>query len=184
MQQQSYRLDRNDRNPRLPYGDLLWEGTVSPSKAFASLIIYELGYGGTITELSETKLIVQTCVMSKIDHVVFEGTKEEMEPLLQYVAIFHQLSSEDDIGRIFDALEGTALKEKLLRPLYLTTAGIMMVGGSRAHRAMIGFLVEKEGQVEQLSQYDLKDLVALGQLVIEGASRSEAIATLDTVVEA
>lgn len=59
-----------------------------------NLFKYELGYGGTVTSLTPTRIIVDTPVMDKEDRTVFEGEEDELRPLCALVSLFY--ASQDD----------------------------------------------------------------------------------------
>jgi len=75
-----YSNERREVGSGYNYGVV--EGLRSFEDALCSLIKYEMGYGGQVREVTPTKIVVQTRVLSKIDIVTVESSEEEMVPLL------------------------------------------------------------------------------------------------------
>lgn len=62
--------------------------------AIISLLKYELGYGGVVTEVADDRLEVTTRIMHCKDRTVFAGEKEEMAFLLTAVAVWLKAEKE------------------------------------------------------------------------------------------
>lgn len=105
--------------------------------------------------------------MSKIDNTVYEGTAEELQPLIQFVYLFIHLSSDKDYGDLFDRLEGTETGTKLRRPLYLVHAGPLFIGHSRTLRTVIAFLSNSEDDVKFYAKFDLDSLLLFAEEMID-----------------
>ncbi len=76
-------------------------------RAIYMLFKNELGFGGTVTELSDTSITVVTRFLGCIDTTVVTGSKEEMLPLLEGVSLFLRSSEEfeeDIFKQTFDDL--------------------------------------------------------------------------------
>ena len=65
--------------------------------AMAVLIQSELAFGADVTDVSATRLALETRVFGCIDSTVFEGSAEEMAPLLQAVALVLEADSHEDL---------------------------------------------------------------------------------------
>lgn len=172
----NYRQDRNERVPRAqPYGTLLSTITRSAGATLNTLAEYELGYGGYIAEISPTKLRVTTHVLSKIDNTIYEGSEEEMLPLLQFCYLFATLSSDEDVGKLFDDLEGTPLGEKLTIPLYVTTIGPLLIGHSRTTKAALANLIQCKEDIGLYGDLELKTLLRLIEQKIDEGLNDEQL---------
>jgi len=64
--------------------------------ATRSLLKYELGYGGQITEVSDEKIEVVTRIMHCNDRTVFSGTKDEILDL--QAAVYLWLKAEKEVS--------------------------------------------------------------------------------------
>lgn len=179
MKLSNYRRDRSEHvRPSRPYGEQLNSYEVKPGKAAATVIEYELGYGGVLVECSETRLVFKTIVLGKIDHTVLEGTPEELEPLMNFLGICYTLNTDKDFDDLFEAIKGTDMAEKLLRPLFLTTAGVMLVGTGRTRRAATAFLAETEEDIKLFMPQSLKSLVTMIELKIDSNASQEDLRAL------
>lgn len=75
-----------------------WNGAQCPStnderpvdRALISLVKYELGYGGVITQLTKTKIVVNTRILNCSDIVTFEGSENDMRPLVEAASLYCQ----------------------------------------------------------------------------------------------
>lgn len=105
-------------------------------QALKSLVVYELAYGGFITNLSATEVAVETRLLlgSTIDTTIFRGSTEEME-LLVRVAACHSLIMDSQENR-------TTLRDRAVEflgslpsaiggsPMYVTLLAPFILGGS------------------------------------------------------
>ena len=174
-----HRFDQNERiSTGQPYGEMQCKDNKSVAHALCEAIEFELGYGGKVKELSETRLVIQTNIMSKVDHVVFEGTKEDMLEILRFVYIYTVANSDQDYDELFKQVEGTVLGDKLRLPLYLTTMGVLMVGKGRAHRAAVLYLCKSETDVELFRTKDFQTLLQLIQLKVDDKAGIEDLRLL------
>ncbi len=58
----------------------------TPLDAVESLCVYELGYGGHVTELTDTRVEIRTEAGSARDRTVFEGSVSDMAPVVKAAA--------------------------------------------------------------------------------------------------
>src|SRR3990167_9526311 len=77
---------------------LLGKGEVPSTKALENMVLFELGFGGFVTDLSPTKVVVETHVLGKKDTTIFEGPPEEMEFIVK-VAAHHVMIRRDETMR-------------------------------------------------------------------------------------
>ena len=147
------------------------ERTVPISKALNSLVEFELGYGGNIVELTESRVVVQTRVMNCVDTTVFEGSAEDMRPLAEVAGYYLMVSSgeanEKVISSVVDAL-GSHGSGKGLNTLLFTNLAPLMVGAKRVKMACVLALgVEDEESARTAMGIDYKDLIAMLELHCE-----------------
>lgn len=138
---------------------------VTEARALEGMIIRELGFGGSVTELTATRLVVETRIFQDLDTVVFEGSEEEMAFLVR-VAAYHDLVTSDPdsrdvlvektadfLGDLPDGCRGNAFFITHLAPLFMgaatTSAALLMAAG----------ITEVE-LLNRLKRIILKDLVA------------------------
>lgn len=79
------------------------ESFQTPAEAVRSMVVFELGYGGCVTDLSLTKVVVETDIYGTKDTTILEGTKEEMEFIVK-VARAYKLPETSE-GDIFPRLQ-------------------------------------------------------------------------------
>lgn len=145
---------------------------VSAQKALETLVVWELGYSGFVTDISPTKVVVETHIFSCKDTTILEGSEEEMQ-LIVRVAVYHSLLMSNEknrstlIDRTADFL-GTLPKEIGGLPLYISIVAPMLIGGSSASIALLLAVgITDLETVKILRAIQLKDLVAAVQLHYE-----------------
>jgi len=140
----------------------------SVSDAFDHFAVYELGFGGSIRELTETKVVVVTRVLHCTDTTTFSGTKEEMVSLVTLASHFAKIQ-----GRQGDLIINTVATDLSQNPaghktLIVTTLAPMLVGRYTLRLAILSvFGVTDAKSVELSKKLPLKDLVAAAQLAGE-----------------
>jgi hypothetical protein len=134
----------------------------SVSDALESLVIYELGYGGKIMKIERDKLVLFTQVLSTQDTVTFEGTEDEMLPLLQFCAVYSQVSGHDEINEAVIDNTLNRLGPLSGKPLFITGALPMFVGQSRIKLACLGWInIEDQDTVKRAARMSTKDLLQI-----------------------
>jgi hypothetical protein len=143
----------------------------SLSEAIRSLVRFELGYGGRVVEISETRIKVITIVLSKIDTTIFIGTKEEMEPLLVAVAVFmdgHKLYGMDRlVNDVMNLTKGKAL--------LVAHASGLIAGGKFVKPATMIALLNNIDHYELLKDAEYDDFLTACELLREGNTIEEVI---------
>lgn len=140
----------------------------SVSKALESLVVYELGYGGKITEIDyPTKIAVETRICSKIDGTVFEGPEEKMKPLFEAAYFFLKATGEHSDEIVNSAVQalGDRLGELAGVPFFLSLAGPMVMGEETSKVAlMLGMGITAEEDIKKGVRLSTKDLVAVFEI--------------------
>lgn len=138
--------------------------TVPVGDAILSAIVYELGFGGRIVEFTDAKLSVETRVLAALDTVVFEGSVEEMHPLLEAVAVFGtiaKLGADKDIASAFERHGDENGKVRALVAVHFLPIAI---GHNRAVKTLICLLAETEEDVSLFSKVKSDDITTLVKL--------------------
>lgn len=94
----------------------------SIERALIHLVVYELGYGGMVTDITETSVSVSTKIMGCLDKVTFKGTAEEMKAL-RMVAAAHAgswLTAQDEMIEATVKTLNRTLGDKAGSPMLLT----------------------------------------------------------------
>ena len=88
----------------------------STDKALKSLVVFELGFGGRIVEITPFKIITRTLYPGGVDTTTFEGRVSEMKPLIEFCTIWMQIGQEKEImGVLVDkAVRNTMSRTPLL----------------------------------------------------------------------
>jgi hypothetical protein len=99
--------------------------------ALNSLVKYELGYGGRVANIFEVGENIQiktvTQVLACIDTTWFEGSREEMLPLVTACHLWSQVVQKGTPEGLIDQL----MKVTEGNPMLLTMTAPLLIGGSR-----------------------------------------------------
>lgn len=140
--------------------------------ALRSLVIYELGYGGMITELLPNRVTVETRILHTKDTTTFEGAGEDMQ-FLAKVAAFHALILETKESRTA-LIDGAANYLQTLPrevgglPLFINMAAPLLLGRPSAATALILAMGITDAEtIIMLHVLSLEDLVATIELYLE-----------------
>gem|GEM_PF-1724307 len=153
-------------------------------QALIHLLSAELGFGGQVVDISDTKVVVHTSIFNYTDVSEFGGSTEEMIPLLQAVYFFLRGLNEhgsrmreqvnEQIGKIFGDEDGR------VKPLFLSMAAPMMLGQARVRVAMLLSLgVTDVSDINATQGMELGDIVAIWEL-----SQSESDMSFQEVLAA
>jgi hypothetical protein len=145
-----------------------------PLEALGQLVDVELKWGGQITSVDETSLLVITRVMGCIDSSHFQGeTVEEMKPLLELAYYHLQAGTHDELLRqhaaqiFMEKTGGNPGLLKLIAPL--------LVGGSHLRLTTMlacGITEEEDLKAGMETRGQLKDIIAAIQLMRDGTCSS------------
>lgn len=128
------------------------EQQLSIGKAIVKLVRYEFGYGGRITQLESTHIIVRTSCMgfgqSRYDIVEFRGTEEEMKPLLAATAVWYGLRQQTDEAVTQKTIE-SIMANGLTKPIEVAMMSSLMHHG-RVPLALCAIAGLTEEQAENL----------------------------------
>ncbi len=136
-------------------------------EALKSLVVYELGYGGFATEITTTRVVVETRVMSCLDTTIFEGSAKEMEPIVT-VAALHTLiagkcretlinKTSEVLGNLPEGARGV--------PFYIAATAPMILGEFSVKPAvMFGMGIIDEADLKAGMNLSTKDLFEVLEL--------------------
>lgn len=134
---------------------------VTPQAALVSFVVYELGYGGHVTEITQTRIVVVTEIMGCMDYTTFTGSEEEMALLFKAGVLSLQI----------DPLEIPGLKEHVINDLMKKTKGIPllinmghgMIVGSTSIRCILAAMsgIEDEERLKRFLSLTRADMLAV-----------------------
>lgn len=148
----------------------------SVAEAFELLVVYELGYGGRVVDLTEERIVVETHIMGCIDLTTFSGPKEEMALLVKAAVVASQLDPIKMEG-VSDRLIEEILEITKGIPLLLKLGSGRFVGTARVKLAMAAMAnISNEQQAKAFASLAMKDQLAVVQMVYEGMDLDETLA--------
>lgn len=150
----------------------------SPEDGVYSILKYELGFGGRVISMDESRVTLRTNVMGKVDTVIVTlETKEERQLMFTMLHHWHDASKEVDgnkelIQILCEKLEGN--------PLLITHGLPVFLGEHKIRRTMLLCLglADKPEVVTALRGHDDASMVAIAELVSEGHTWEEALEVL------
>lgn len=145
---------------------------MTPDQAIESFLIYEVGYGGVVTKLTATEVVIVTKVLACTDTTTFSGTEEEMALLHKFAELAVVLDPhQKDYNRpLFDAAINLIEKWSDGVPL-LVAMGHGMTFGTVSVAMILGFMVPDEPPEvhKALVKANKKDALAAVLLALRGA---------------
>lgn len=141
----------------------------STVEALRLLIQAELAFGATITEVSATRLALETQIFDFVDLTAFSGSPEEMRPLHEAVALYLEAADREDLvsDGIIAQLQRLPQGQGFV-PRVLSMVAPMVLGRARLALAfMIPMGVTNELELRAGVTMPLADLVAAFELVEE-----------------
>lgn len=99
-------------------------------RSFRYLVEAELGWGGKVTELTETRIVTVTYVLDCVDTTIFEGCAEEMLPLVKVAALHVAAHGTDQFLHALAAKAAdTAVRVSPGAPDTVSPSFLAMAGG-------------------------------------------------------
>lgn len=151
----------NERFNGAPCPPMVRDQTISD--AMESLVIYELGYGGQICEITPTKIVLFTRCLAAQDTVTLEGPADEMRPLIEFCGIYAQICGIEEINQaVTDHALNRTMEMSGGRPLIVTTLGPMLMGQSRVKLTCLAWInIEDETLIKRAAKMELKQLLEI-----------------------
>jgi hypothetical protein len=152
----------------------------NPLEAVLHVVKAELAFGGQITEVSATRVVLQTRVFDTYDTSIVTGTDEELRPLLT-LAYYHTQALAEHPGEIAAGAAQTAARMSGALggcPGFLSLTAPILLGRNQIKTSLLlACGIEDPESIQQLVQQRLEDLVAAFQLQADGVcSFQEALA--------
>lgn len=131
----------------------------SIESALRAAVLGDLAFGGIVTDVTETKLVITTPVLGMRDISVFEGTEDDMLLLTEAAYYWAMLSQrclevirDQAIERVFKKYpEGTLIRPQLLEVESQLT---QIFTGTRITKGVMAAMI-----VDEISAQDAKKLV-------------------------
>lgn len=107
-------------------------------KALECLVGAELKYGGHITKLTPTEVVVETRVMACLDTTYFEGSEEEMAPLVALAYYYSKARSEQNGEIVEDCVSQLEKLPEQIRgnAFFVVNLSPQILGSSTLKRAL------------------------------------------------
>ncbi len=140
--------------------------TKTVSDALHSLIKFEIGYGGTIQDITRERVVIKTEVMAAVDTVTFEGTEEEMALLVEAAgfAIMANPFGDQAPEAYKDKVVGDVMAFTKGLPL-LVRMGSGIIMGNTVSKVVLLSMIGSQEHAEHLSSIRNDDLFAIMMLV-------------------
>lgn len=123
------------------------------NQARAAMVVYELGFGATVVQLTPSRIVLQTRIFGDIDTVTLEGSAEEMRDCVLTAAYYamtrerQEQITEAALGMLATTL-GANKHRKGMTPLILKMASPLIIGHTRvALAAMLAAGIEDESEI-------------------------------------
>lgn len=142
------------------------------ANALISLIKYEIGYGGHVTDIHPTRVVIRTQVLGCTDTTTYSGSEEDMKPLLE-TACYEVMSRKHvDMDAIFEKMKAWLPD---MRAGFVVWSSGLFIGAEKVRLLLIlaSGLDPKDERVKKLKSDDLE---AVMKLVADGAQPEDALA--------
>lgn len=140
--------------------------------ALVRLLCFELGYGGIITEVTRSKVIVVTRIMNCVDTTIFTGPESEMRRVFEIASLW--VLVKHDIGdRICQGMAQECCEKwpESVRgkALFVRNLGPILIG---QHMTKVVFLtysgIDNDDDVKAAVGFELNDIITAVELRDEG----------------
>lgn len=154
----------------------------SVDKALASLIKYEIGYGGIVTSVTPTSVVIVTRIMGCVDTTTFTGDAQEMKLLVEAAAYSTVTAPITDFAP--KAYRDQAIDQVMQvsggKPLLIKLAAGMITGRMGQRSLLILMTAQEESAdptiLPRLAKTKIDDLFDMMIMVrVEGASLASVL---------
>lgn len=140
-------------------------------EALNGLLQFELGFGGHVEDIKEDGDLITITVVTKVmgckDTVYYQGTKEDMRPLLEAIH-FWAMACEHDNGTIDRAVQTMCNEKGTMSPFIAVNFGPLLIGQGRVRVAMLlACGLTEETDIERAAKVKTSDLSAAIGLWLE-----------------
>lgn len=154
------------------------------SQALESFVVYELGYGGNVTEVSDGEVVVQTRIMGCVDTTKFAGNYNDVD-VFRKIGYIHALikaqHGDDILSMVFDHYFKGKPEGIVPSKLVLANLGPILAGETNTELALLTYLeIIDEATLSTFNGKlpTVKDLCSAVALQVEGATKEEIIELL------
>jgi hypothetical protein len=135
----------------------------TPNDALQSMVLGELAFRGTVTDLSATRVAIETSLLGFTDTTVLEGSENEMEFIVGVTAAYVVLGTNSDarativnsastfLGRLPERCRGVPLIISMLAPA--------LIGSPMARAALYAAINASPEVVQSSPHLSLEDLL-------------------------
>lgn len=148
--------------------------------ALVSLIKYELGFGGSVQELSATRIVVKTSFFGNYDIVEFSGAEDAMRPLLLGVGAYSEVRKSAHEALVFSTLEVLRLPGGGYRPLDVATLGPFLIGQAPVKLALL--VAAGIEPTEAMLTHTTEDVAAVVQMALDDDARDAGLELLGAAI--
>lgn len=153
---------------------------MTPGHATTSLVRFELGYGGHVTALEPTRVVVRTSMFGRYDITEFSGDAGEMMPLMRALCFWleaQQKHGPAHVARTADQAVRLGLNRPLMLQMFASLMWSPMVPSAICVAADLP--AEKiHSLLETPQKLDDKQFDPVMELIIDGQPVEEALALL------
>lgn len=158
-------------------GQVMDDRKRSEQDALSVLLNSELGFGGTVIEFTDERIVTKTRVMGCVDVSAFTGTVEEMKNLVLVTAIGATLRESLLSGDNIDKLAARINQFAQGSPFLLEHGSGIMMGAGLVRAVCLAIICDKDleaiTRLKLLSKDDLFALLCLK--LFEGSSKEELL---------
>lgn len=155
----------------------------SPESIAAHLAEFELAFGGSVKDVTQTEVTIVTNIMSCVDTTIVTGTEDDMRIIAEMCA-YHVIATQDCrdaiVSSAVDQMQALGIK---MTPLNLHMFGPMFMGGNAIKATMlVAFGLTEPDHVEAVLARNLRfqDLGAAFEIVRKyGLPIEDALAMAD-----
>ena len=149
-------------------------------RMLVSLVKCELGFGGTVQEVSSTKIVVKTCFSGNYDIVEFSGSEAAMKPLLLGAAAYAEVRKSAHEALVFSTLEVLRLPGGGYRPLDVATLGPFLIGQAPVKLALL--VAAGIEPTEAMLTHTTEDVAAVVQMALDDDARDAGLELLGAAI--
>lgn len=152
-----------------PYNPIVHEKTVS--RALMHFALYELGFGGVVTDVNDTKITTVTHVMGCEDTTIFEGSPKDIRYFAELAYIYLKVAQSENQSKVIDNL----MKFTGGNPGILTMGADLLMGQGRIVKTLVAGIGTPE-TVPRLLKLKKEDLMEVYSLVrVDGQDLETAL---------
>ncbi|MGB4768324.1 MAG: hypothetical protein WBP22_03635 [Candidatus Saccharimonas sp.] len=148
-----------------------------------SLVRFELGWGGQVIEMTETRITTRTPIFDFIDITTFEGSIDEMRVLVVATSLFYELQDDDTLKSraTQGALNTISHLREGLSPRNIKDFGPVLANGEFVKAALVGAMCTDPALLETILLRPIDDVADAIEM---GLDANEMGVALELLTEA